>query len=244
VFSFWIYRLSGQNPFLSILLLLPLFLVIGAVINATLIRPIANNPPNILLVASILVTLGLSMVISDTTLFLTASEGVSTFGIAYMLPPLNILGLLIPSIRLLSLIIIACLAVALRVFLTRTLTGKMMRAVAQNRDAAFVLGVNIPRISFIAFGLGTSLAAVAGLFVVLITAVTASIGPGFTFKALTVIILGGLGSFEGSIVGAIILGVAESYTTILVGGEWAPVTATVILIIVLVIRPQGLFGRR
>jgi branched-chain amino acid transport system permease protein len=83
-----------------------------------------------------------------------------------------------------------------------------------------------------------------GLFVVLITAVTASIGPGFTFKALTVIILGGLGSFEGSIVGAIILGVAESYTTILVGGEWAPVTATVILIIVLVIRPQGLFGRR
>jgi branched-chain amino acid transport system permease protein len=243
VVTYLAYNLLGQTPLIALIVIIPLFFLIGGLINISVIKPLMKFGPERSAATSVIVTLGLSFIIVDLVLFGSAQAGISTFGVSYMLPSLRILNIYLSSVRLLSLLSILLITIILRLFITRTFLGKKIRALSQNREAALALGVDESRVSAITFGLGSALAAIAGVFIIMITATQATIGMTLTFKALIIIILGGMGSFFGAVIGGLLLGLAESYTMLYLGGEWIPVIGVIILFIVLMIRPRGLFGR-
>ncbi len=231
----------GINPFVSAVAVIPVFIVAGIGFYFLLLRPISEKPPNQLLVASILITLGASLVIEDLTAFFWNRP---VTGIAYSLPSFEWGGLVISTTRLLILLFIMVLAVALQLYLHRTYTGKSIRGITQCREGAKVVGIPIVWVSALTFGLGVALAASAGVFCVTLFTVTPVIGIPLAVKYMCIVVLGGLGSLVGSVVGGLILGVGESLTAFYVGSEWSPTIAFVLLLVILVLKPEGLFGNK
>ncbi|MCS7136952.1 MAG: branched-chain amino acid ABC transporter permease, partial [Candidatus Caldarchaeum sp.] len=121
--------------------------------------------------------------------------------------------------------------------------GKAIRATIQDREGALTMGINVNRVSAITFGLGVSLAAAAGVFLVMIRSVDAYVGLPITAKAVAIVILGGMGSILGSLLGAIVLGISEVYVSFY-SPAWSFTVAWIILIIILLLRPQGILGKR
>lgn len=239
--SYSAFVLLGMNPFVSAVLVIPIFVILGVGFYSLFIRPVSDKPPHELLVSSILVTLGISLAIEDLTAFFWERP---VTGIEYSLPAMEVGPVVISSLRLLILLFICVLAVLLQIYLKKTFAGKAIRAITQSREGAKVVGVPISRISAFTFGLGVALAASAGVFYVTLFTVTPVIGIPLTVKYLCVVVLGGLGSLVGSVVGGLILGVAEVLTAYGIGAEWSPCIAFVLLISILIIRPSGLFGAR
>lgn len=231
----------GINPFVAALVVVPVFILLGAAFYWILLRPISKKPPHEMLTASVLVTLGSALAIEDLTAFFWERP---VTGIAYSLPPLEIDGVVISSLRMLILVFICGMAVAFQVYLKKTFTGKAIRAITQNRDGAEVVGIHIPHISGWTFGLGAAGAAVAGTFYVTLFTVTPTMGIPLTVKYMCIVVLGGLGSLIGSVAGGLILGVSEALTAYWVGAEWSPCVAFLLLIAVLIAKPEGFFGNR
>jgi branched-chain amino acid transport system permease protein len=190
----------------------------------------------------VLVTLGLSLAISDVASFCCFGDSFVK-GVQVSLPTLQLGGVFIPTLRLVVLGVIVVLTVGLHQLLFRTYLGKAIRALAQNRQGALLVGIDTGRISMLTFGVGTALAALAGVFYLLLFTISPYIGMPLVLKALTIIVLGGLGSLMGALWGGIILGVAETLTGFYIGDKWTPTVATLLLLAVLLVRPQGLFGR-
>lgn len=135
------------------------------------------------------------------------------------------------------------LIILLYIFLMKTETGRAMRATAQNRDAAKLVGINVERMDMLTFGLGASLAAAAGsLWAISGLTFNPYVGSLPAIKAFAVIIFGGLGSVQGAILGGFIYGIAENLVPHLIGGAWKDAISFVILVLMLVFRPTGLFG--
>lgn len=237
--SYSAFVLLGMNPFVSAVLVIPLFVLFGVGFYLILLKPVSDKPPHQLLVASILVTLGISLAIEDLTAFFWERP---VTGIDYSLPAIEVGEVVISSLRLSILFFISVLAVLLQVYLRRTFVGRAIRAITQSREGAKIVGVPISRISAFTFGLGVALAASAGVFYVTLFTVTPVIGIPLTVKYLCVVVLGGLGSLVGSVVGGLILGLAEALTAYYIGAEWSPCIAFVLLISILIVRPSGLFG--
>jgi branched-chain amino acid transport system permease protein len=244
ILTYWVYVLFRQNPFFSLLLVFPIFFGVGGLLGISLIRRISKEVPEVALTFSILATLGLSMIIEDSALFgMGYVAGKASYGVPFSLPPLIIFGVSFSSSRLLSLLCIIVIVIILRFFILKTFIGKTIRAFAQDREMALGLAADEINVLLVTCGLGTALAAAAGVFIVMITAVSPTIGIELTFKALSVIILGGMGSFVGSLVGAFLLGLAESFTVGYISPEWSPIVAVLLLITILLVRPEGLFRR-
>ncbi|HET7319710.1 MAG TPA: branched-chain amino acid ABC transporter permease, partial [Nitrospirota bacterium] len=138
-----------------------------------------------------------------------------------------------------SFVIAVLITVGLWFFLTRTDTGKSIRATAQDKDAAILMGVNVGRVRVLTFGLGSSLVGAAGCLFIPIYYIYPDIGGQFTLIAFVITILGGLGSTVGAIIGGLILGIFESLTATYVGMGWAPVGRFVIFLAALVFLPGG-----
>ena len=134
-----------------------------------------------------------------------------------------------------------CAMALLFFFLRKTDLGRSMRAVSQNRVAAQLMGVNVERIDMLSFGMGAMLAAIAGALLGFVTPFDPYTGTLPAIKAFAIIILGGLGSVIGAVVGGLIYGIAESFAVFFIGGAWRDTVAFVILILVLLFRPEGLF---
>jgi branched-chain amino acid transport system permease protein len=133
----------------------------------------------------------------------------------------------------------------LYLFLKRTRTGREMRATSQNRKGAMLVGINVERIDILSFGIGCALAAAAGtLWVVSGQVFNPYMGSIPAVKAFAIIILGGLGSIPGAIIGGLLMGIAENGAAYLFGGIWKDAVSFIILIVVLVVRPTGLFGEK
>lgn len=237
--AYGLFRFLDFHPLLTALVVLPLFLGIGFAFERLLLRPIKANSHHDFLIASILVTLGASLMIEDVTFFFLEQSFMS---IPFSMPSLKLGELVIPSIRLIILGAIICLTLLVHLYLKRSFTGKAIRAITQDKEGALVVGVDTSRIAMITFGIGTALAATAGTFYVILFTVTPSMGIPLTVRYLSVVVLGGLGSLVGSLVGGVILGLTEALTNFYLGSHWAPASAFFLLILILIIKPQGLFG--
>ena len=235
------YVALGLNPLVSLVLVIPVFFGVGCLFERVLIQPLLAKSHHELLMGSILVTLGAALAIEDLVPFVWTQ---SFSGIPHSVRSLVIGDVVIPTLRLVILLGILGLTLMLRMFLRCTFMGIALRAMTQNRQGAMLVGINLPRLSMLAFGLGTALVATAGVAHVMLYSITPTMGIPLTLKYLTIVVLGGLGSLLGSVFGGVILGLCEAFTSFYIGPEWAPTVAFTVLIVVLVTRPQGLFGVR
>jgi branched-chain amino acid transport system permease protein len=237
--TYWLYSAWALPPFAALVVVFPVFFGAGLVVERTLIRPIAGMPHHEFLVASILVTLGVALAVEDVTAF-GLTQPVK--GIAYFLPPMRLGTVVVSSLRLILLALILALTVGIHLFLRRSYVGKALRAVMEDREGAMLAGIDIQRMSMVAFGLGTALAATAGVFFVTLIPVDPHIGIPLTLRYLAIVVLGGVGHLPGALAGSVVLGLAESLVSFYVGAEWSLTVAFLLLIAILLLRPRGLLG--
>jgi branched-chain amino acid transport system permease protein len=237
--TYWLYTTWGLPPWGALAAVFPLFFAGGLLVERTLVRPIAGMPHHEFLVASILITLGIALAIEDVTAFALTQP---VKGIDYLLPPIRLGGIVVSSLRLIFLALIVALTALLHAFLQRSLMGKALRAVMEDREGALLAGIDVQAAATVAFGLGTALTATAGVFFVTLIPVDPHIGIPLTLKYLAIIVLGGVGSLPGALAGSVVLGLSESVVSYYVGAEWSLTVAFFVLIGILLLRPRGLLG--
>ncbi|HZS02075.1 MAG TPA: branched-chain amino acid ABC transporter permease [Chloroflexota bacterium] len=241
--SFWLFTLYGVDPFVSLLIIGPALFVIGLALELALFRPLTRFDEETKIKNSLLIGFGLALVLENLAIRLwTADERGITTAYAGTVARLGAINL--PLDRLGNLAVALAVIVGLHLFLTRTYLGKGIRATAEDWQAATLVGINVRRTYLIAFALGTALAGVAGTLVTVGFAVSPTIGLDWTLKALIVVVLAGLGSVFGTFVGGLLLGLGESLVTLIPnGGSYRELVGLVLFVVVLLVRPQGLFGR-
>ena len=156
----------------------------------------------------------------------------------------HFLGLVLTELRLVVMACTSLLLVAIWFFVTRTKTGRAIRAVAQNRGAATLMGVNANAVSYVVFGVSSALGVAGGALVGAMLALAPGLGESLVIKGFAVLILGGLGSIPGAVVGGLILGISESLAAGYISSSYKDVIAFAVMIIVLLFRPEGLLGKR
>ncbi|PXF53099.1 MAG: branched-chain amino acid ABC transporter permease [Candidatus Methanophagaceae archaeon] len=250
--TFWIYTLSGVNPYLIIALAMIILGIIGVFIERLCFRPIKGTGK----LNEIFLSLGLIYLFQNLAALLWTTDSRSIHS------PYSNVSVSVGSVRLpLDYIIIILFTIvfliAFQLFMKRTTIGRAMRATSQNRDAAALMGINVERMDMLSFALGSALAAAAGsLWLISGQIVDPYMGSIPAIKAFAVVIIGGLGSIPGAIVAGLTLGIAENVVPLFMQSfagllgvsmsftAWKDTIAFFILIIVLVIRPTGIFGEK
>jgi branched-chain amino acid transport system permease protein len=241
--TFWLFTLWQIDPFVSLLAVAPAMFVLGMVLYWALFQFVVKAHEETRIKNSLLIGFGLTLVLHALAIRLwTADERAVTT--AYAGAVLRLGGLAIPWLRLSCLVFAFAILTALHLFLTKARWGRAIRATAEDWEAAALMGIPVGKTYLLAFALGTALAGIAGGLVSISYSISPSIGMEWTLKALIVIVLAGLGSLFGSFAGGIILGLAEAMSVVFLGGPYREVVGLILFLIVLVVRPQGLFGAR
>ena len=233
-----IFFLTGFNPYVIILLSMLALIGIGAVVERLCFRPILGTSK----LNEIFLSIGLIYVFQNGAAMVWGDEWQSIRSpYAGITVPLG--SLTVPLDYIIIMGVTAAILCGLYLFLKNTKTGREMRATSQNRKGAMLVGINVERMDILSFGIGCALAAAAGtLWVVSGQVFNPYMGSIPAVKAFAIIILGGLGSIPGAIIGGLLYGIAENGAAYFLGGVWKDAISFIILIIVLVIRPSGLFG--
>ncbi len=243
--AYWLFTLLHIDPYISVFVAMPALFFLGVVLQKYLINPVLKVE-SILPENQVILTVGIGMVLANlATIFFTSnyrSTPVDYATKAFYLTDYWKNAPIELSLSLawtLSFLIAVVITVVLWFFLTRTDTGKSIRATAQDLDAALLLGVNVGRIRVATFGIGCALVGAAGCLFIPIYYLFPALGGQFTLIAFVITILGGLGSTVGAITGGVILGVFESMTATYLGMGWAPVGRFLIFVAALVFLPGG-----
>jgi branched-chain amino acid transport system permease protein len=236
--AFWLFQLYGIDPYLSMLIIIPVFFLLGIAVQRITIQPILNAPP----LNQIFMTVGLSMVLQNAALFIWTAD-YRTMKTSYSALTLKTAGLIISFPRLVAFLLAMALIAALLIFLKKTYTGKAIRALAQERKAAMLMGINVYRTYQIAFGIGIACVGAAGAMLIPVYFVFPSVGSLFVLIAFVVVILGGYNSLVGSLAGGLIIGVVESFSGFFISPHLKEAIYFVIFILILLFKPTGLFGR-
>ena len=241
--SFWVFSSLGLDPFLSIPVTMIFLFLIGALLYKLVFSRTVKLPEESKVKNTLLVAFGLSVILQNIALRIwTADE--RAIPVPYAGVAFTVLGVRFPLVRLLSLVVAVVFLLALQLFLRKTYTGKAIRATVQNWEAASLMGIDIHKVYLLAFSLGAVLAGVAGTLVTVNYSIQPAMGLGWTMKALIVMVLGGLGNIPGTFIGGLILGVTESATSFFINSNYREVAGLVLFILVLIFRPQGLFGTK
>ncbi|MCX7855226.1 MAG: branched-chain amino acid ABC transporter permease [Anaerolineae bacterium] len=241
--SFWLFTLFGVDPFAGIPLSMFALVIIGLIVYQLLFSRLIRLPTEDKIRTSLLVGFGLGLMLQNIALRLWTADnrGITP---SYAGAVLTVLGVRLPYVRVASLVIAFVFLLALQLFLQKTYTGKAIRATAQDWEAATLMGINVHRVYLLSFVLGTALAGAAGTLVAVGYSVEPVMGLHWTLKALIVLVMGGIGSIAGTLIGGLILGVTESAAAVWISGNYRHVVGLAIFILVLLIRPQGLFGAK
>jgi branched-chain amino acid transport system permease protein len=232
---YYLFEVWHMNFILALLLSVIAISLMGIFFQRYIYKPLGYDILNVMIIAA-----GASIALK--------SAGWIIFGpvprdIATVFPGMiRVLGTPLSMERAAVALICVGLTIALYIFLLKTKTGKSMRAVEQDSEAAAVLGVSIDRVHAIVFVIGCSLAAVAGALVGMLFAVEPEMGGEPLLKSFMIILIGGMGSIPGAIVAGLLLGLIDSFTETLLGGEMAFIIGFALLMLILIIRPKGFFG--
>lgn len=236
-FSYSISTHLSIEPILSLIITMPIMFFLGIAVYRFIVEPMKNAPP----VAVLLAFFGL-IVTLENTIGLIWTTNYNAIQSVYQGKSFTVLSLALPLPKAIAFAVACLLIFALLVFLSKTETGRAIRAVSQDRDTAQILGVDVEKIFIIVFGISASLAAVGGSLMGIIYSFYPSLHWRWLGVVFSVVVLGGLGQVGGAIIAALIIGIAESVASYFIGSAWGPLIAFAILIITLVQRPQGLLG--
>jgi branched-chain amino acid transport system permease protein len=237
--SFAVWRALNIDPFLTLVVTMPVMFVLGVVLQIVFVRPLKTDREALSVLVTYALALGIEGVLGFvfTTNYVqlrawydTASFPIGDFRVTYV----YVFGFVL------------CLAILAAMFLIlyRTTFGAAIRATMLNRTAAQLIGIDVDRVSAVAFGIGMATAAAGGV----VFGITTAFNPGSHYdlisRLLTIIVLGGLGSLRGAIIAALVMLVSEDITSVVISPVWASFVFFVILVLVLLVRPQGLYGVR
>ena len=235
--SYWLWVWLGVDPYLSVLLTAPAFFVLGMGIQRLVIEPNRDAAEH----NQLLLTLGLALFLENLALVLWHGD-FRTLRVPYANASFVIGDALVEVSRLVAAGGAVLIALALFVFLRRTDVGKAIRALSEEREGAMLVGIDVARIRAVAFGIGSACVAVAGALITPFFYVAPDVGESFNIMAFVVVVLGGMGNFIGALVGGLIVGLAESLGAALLPGSLKQLVVFVIFVLVLLFRPEGLFG--
>ncbi|MFO7665321.1 MAG: branched-chain amino acid ABC transporter permease [Desulfobacterales bacterium] len=239
--AFTLNRIWGMNSLESIGIVVPIFFVLGLILHRLLYDRIQkSDDPEI---ASFLIFFGVSLVITALILLIWKADPRS---IPFPFTKVSIIiGPIFLSMgRLISAACCFVAIIALTFFLYRTYTGKAIRAIIENREAVSILGIDVKSVSGIVFGMGLAIVGITGCLITLsFPAITPVMGQSYTNIAFLVIVLGGLGTPLGALLGGLVFGLAESLSAVFMPLALSPVVAFALLILMVMIRPQGLLGK-
>jgi len=239
--SFWVFTTSALSPILTVFLVFPVALLGNWLIYRFLLIPLVRRAKHQgqLEVDSILATFGMSFILVG----LVVSMNGGYFTYSFLATPFEILGSTVALNRFVAFVFAAVIGLLLFLWLNRSRAGMAVRAVAVNPDSAQLVGINVEKVSALAFAIGGAVSAVAGVLISTFITLDASIGVIFTMKALIIVIMGGVGDIRGAIIAALILGLVETAVATLVDPGLTLAAAYFIFLLVLLFRPQGLFGK-
>jgi branched-chain amino acid transport system permease protein len=237
--TFFLVNYLGVDPYFLLPVTFVLFFTFGVLVQRTLIRW-APPDPSIVLV----ILVGLMLILQNGALMLWKSD-FRTLHTAYLNLTLQlpVLGIRINAGKIGAMVISLIAFALLAIFLNRTTIGIAMRALAQDREAARMVGINTQRLDAVSFGLGVGVAAVAGNALVVFFPIFPLVGIQFILKSFVIVVLGGMGSILGSLVGGLLIGVVESISGTYLPSGWENFVVYALFVLVLLLRPQGLFGK-
>lgn len=235
--TFFLFVGLGINPLLIFFLVLPFFFVVGAIIEKLLVDPILEEPVD----AQLVLTFGLLLILQNGALILWGGKS-RLVNVQYTHTSFFLGSFRLNQAKLISFVFAVGLLVSLFFFLQRTRLGRAIRATADDKSLARFAGIDVDRVYIITFGLGIAISASAGALLVMYFPVTPTVGIHFIVLMFVVVILGGLGSVEGAAIAGIIIGILEQIGTIWLPLEVQPALAFVLFLLVVMFKPQGLFG--
>lgn len=236
--SYWLYTAYGVDPYLSLLVVGPALFVVGVGIHFGVIQPLLNAPP----LMKVFATVGLSIALQNLALMLFTAD-FRTIQTPYASASLVVRGISVSLPRLYAFLFAIVLMVVLWAFLKFTLAGKALRALAENRSAARLMGIRVARLYQLAFGVGAGLTGVAGALLLPFSYVFPTIGTTYTLVAFVVVVLGGMGNMAGAFFGGLFIGLVESFSGTYISPAIKEAAYFMVFILVLLVRPQGLFGQ-
>ena len=238
--SYTVHQDLGIDPFLTLVIVMPVMFAVGVGIQLAFIRPVKRNASVAGFEQTLLIMFALAVGIEGILDLVYTSE-YRSITTSYANSSWTVGGYTLSVVRVLAFALAVVLLGALWLVLNKTGFGRAVRATVQNPTAARLLGVDTERIGALGMGLGVSLAGASGAVFGLIYAFNANSSYDLVSRLLSIIVLGGLGSVVGAVVGSLSLGVAEAVVAT-VSPVWAPFTFLVVLMVVLLVRPQGIFG--
>jgi branched-chain amino acid transport system permease protein len=247
--TFILYNRYGVDPYLSVFFNVPFLFVIGIIIYRVVIHPARNAPHH----NQLLLTLGLSLLIENFLLVIFSATPRSirlpygrdpiNFGLFELDFPIRIAGTTITLPKLAAFIFALLLTAVLYLILTKTDLGRAIRATAQDKEGAALVGINVDRISAITFGIGTACVGAAAALVLPFLAVDPVAGNTFNIASFVIVVLGGMGNVVGALLGGLIIGLTQEMGVVLLPGSTKLLGVFIVFILVLFFRPQGLLGR-
>lgn len=229
---------TGMDPFLTIPVSGAVLFVLAYLIQRFLINHVIEGS----VFMTLILTFGLNLVLINLNLALFTAD-LRSVAVSYSGAGLQFGEIRVPFVRIAVFVLAVTLTVGLHVFLGRTRIGRAIRATAQHRRAASVVGVDVKEIYAITFAIGGFMAGAAGSLMAVVFSFSPVVGDGFTLKSFVVVVLGGLGSVPGALLGGTVLGVIESLATVVLDAGYKDAISFALLVLILVLRPHGLLGR-
>ena len=237
--AFFAHKLFGLDPYIAALGLTPLFFLLGYGLQRFVIGPAAHGDDRNIL----LVTLGLAVVIENALLYAFRAD-TRTINLPYAFDVVEVGPALLAVPRVVSFIVVVAVALALWLIMRWTDTGKAIRAVAKEKLGAELSGIDVAHIYALTFGLSTACLAIAACLLIPTYYVNPHAGNAFVLIAFTIVVLGGMGSVTGALIGGLFVGVVESLSGLYLGELLGQLGIFAMFILVLLLRPSGLFGER
>jgi branched-chain amino acid transport system permease protein len=231
--------LLGLNPYAAIVIVVPVLFGFGLLIHAVMVRPAIDKPHLVVVFA----TMGLSITLQNLAL-LTMTADLRDVPPLFGGHSLSFGPIYIKAELLLGFVISMTVTVLLVLILNRTYFGKAIRATVQDREAATLMGINVPRIFMLTFAVGSALVGLAGCIMLPLYSTFPTVGLNFVLIAFVIVVLGGMGSMEGALLGGICIGLVQSFSGYYVAPAFGQMFYFLLFLLVMILRPAGLLGQR
>ena len=236
--SYWLFTLLGADPYLSLLPAAAFLFIVGFIIQRYILNPIVEAPEEM----SFLTTLGLGLIIQNLILMAFGPD-IHTIDTPYKLSSLAIGDLTVDVSKLLACGASLIVTGIFFSFLQWSETGRAIRAASDNRDAATLMGIDTKKIYCVAFAIGAATTGAAGACFSTFIPTSQDVGMLFTLTSFVIVIAGGVGTYHGTLIGGFVIGIVEELGAVMLSGSMKQVVSFCLLVVILLLRPQGLFGR-